>query len=500
MKFSKREIYSIPLFGYILHLIVAFFRLPRNDKLMKAVRYSVKSLEGKPQNSAGEMFTLTQFASITEIQSNDCRQPRIAFVSCLPPDGTGIATYSFHSLHGCDYPVDVFSPIADADYFYYNKYSLSSTSVQVFDVNALMYAAAKRNYDHIVFAIGNSDHHAYIFPALKKLRSAGMMEKVVFYVHDPVMLNITKWCFGGEERELSRAIRKTYKDVLGNSSDELAMSEGADWFVRYNIVGARILANLGVRKYLVNSDAAKRLLAGDLPKDETNIVKIFLPVFLPQEFQVAEAIPGIASSTIIVGTFGIPSNSKRTSAVVDACKIIAKSGQSVKLIIAGFGAESYVDCISHSESNLTVEGFGDLSDIQLLEVMSSVDVAVQLRHKNYGESSGVVAQLFALRKNVIVSDIGAFSEYAPAAMLVPANIKVEDLAERILSLRNDRSRVKAMEEYSSNRSPERFRCALLEALSAFSSSGRGEALNEPRVDSGLDHSQTHKHKAALESL
>jgi hypothetical protein len=62
--------------------------------------------------------------------------------------------------------------------------------------------------------------------------------------------------------------------------------------------------------------------------------------------------------------------------------------------------------------------------------MAECDIALQLRERNLGESSGIVPTLLAMRKTVIVSPVGSFAEYREAAIMFDADpIALADLIE-----------------------------------------------------------------------
>ena len=71
---------------------------------------------------------------------------------------------------------------------------------------------------------------------------------------------------------------------------------------------------------------------------------------------------------------------------------------------------------------------------ELLDVMDSVHIAVQLRKRNLGESSGVIASL--IKKNVptIVTATGSFVEYQYSCVLVDEEVSPSELAVSMLSL------------------------------------------------------------------
>jgi predicted SAM-dependent methyltransferase len=58
-KSAKEKVYGIPVAGYLLHLIDAFFRLPRNDARVKELRARVRELEGRRARASGAAAPLS---------------------------------------------------------------------------------------------------------------------------------------------------------------------------------------------------------------------------------------------------------------------------------------------------------------------------------------------------------------------------------------------------------------------------------------------------------
>jgi glycosyltransferase involved in cell wall biosynthesis len=96
--------------------------------------------------------------------------------------------------------------------------------------------------------------------------------------------------------------------------------------------------------------------------------------------------------------------------------------------------------------------------------MRQVDVAVQLRSRNLGESSGVVPQLLQLGKPVVVSAIGSFTEFGEAVVQLAPTAVHEEIAATILSAAKSPPPQEIMLKYAADRSPRRFRETLLSIL------------------------------------
>lgn len=405
--------------------------------------------------------------SIATLRDDLARGPRIAYVSNFPPETTGIASCTFHSFLGSEDKIDIFCPVGDADWFFANDLQMrrgGSDGPRLLDVQAFLTADRMHAYEVIVFAVGNSDHCAYITTALRKAEALeGNLDRVVFHVHDPFVLNLIEKGSGLSPGELVVALTKGGQrravSVAAEAGDVHASLAGA------GISGMRFFANLGVRRFLVNSEAARQILDADLAGLPVEIGTLFHPVFLPIGVRPASGPPAcLPGDKLTIGSFGHAGGDKLTERVISAVRMLQDGGTPVRLLLAGFGTSRYATQQAEALADLDVEVLDGPSDRLLCRAMQAADVAVQLRAENRGESSGSVAQLIALGRRTIVADVGAFREYGPAVRLVPASPSVREVVDAILAAMHEPPPLAAMRDYAAARSPDCFRAALLAAL------------------------------------
>ena len=155
--------------------------------------------------------------------------------------------------------------------------------------------------------------------------------------------------------------------------------------------------------------------------------------FLPVEFAAAGPRPAAApaaSDHLRVGTFGTGGDSKRLEVVAKALALISRT-RPVRLSVAGWAAARH--CRATGIASLPfVEVHDGVDEPQLDALMRGVDVAVQLRVPTHGESSGAVARLLGLGRQVVVTGEGSFTELPPALVTcVPADCQPAQLAAAI---------------------------------------------------------------------
>jgi hypothetical protein len=164
-----------------------------------------------------------------------------------------------------------------------------------------------------------------------------------------------------------------------------------------------------------------------------------------------------------VGTFGTGGDSKRLDLVARGLDFLART-RPVRLTVAGWAAARH--CHAAGIAALPfVEVHDAIDDERLEELMRTVDVAVQLRTPTHGESSGAVARLLGLGKQIVVTGEGSFTELPPALVTcVPASCEPARLAaaiEAAAGRRPDAATVRAaLEPFSS----QAFEARLAEVL------------------------------------
>jgi glycosyltransferase involved in cell wall biosynthesis len=425
---------------------------------------------GTPVDAAALVLSL----DVLRNQRMSGQKPRrIAFVSNMPPDDTGIASCSFYSWTGHNGSIDIFCPVRDIDWFVANGELLASSGgsdgARLLDVRAFLTADQVNRYEHVCVAIGNSDHCIYVHDFLRKLSAFGGVERCTLYVHDPCLINVIQKGLRIPAKDMVRLFEKIYDRALAHT-----MPNGArEWEIHQNLVdagvfGPRWFRHQGIRRFLVNSKAAETILRRELGSSDTRVDRVFHPVFLPLGVSVNHfnASPCVRKpiDTLTIGTFGIPSTSKLTPEIIAAAKHIMESGVAVKLIIGGFHASAFAEANSELLEGVDIEIHDAPSDVRLVELMSKVDVAVQLRRNNLGESSGVVPQLLLLGKPTVVRAIGSFAEFGDAVITVAPEDGPREIAAAILSASSNPPEQEAMLRYTKDHSPERFRRELLGVL------------------------------------
>ncbi len=133
------------------------------------------------------------------------------------------------------------------------------------------------------------------------------------------------------------------------------------------------------------------------------------------------------NTKFIVGTFGGPSTLKQSKEIIEAIDILNNEGFPIKLVMSGFSIDEWMLNNNIDTTNLIIINSNN-NNKKFLKAMNSVDLGIQLRPKAFSASSGCVAELFGLKKEILVNedfvpdDIKQYFNFVPDEYLTPQQI------------------------------------------------------------------------------
>jgi glycosyltransferase involved in cell wall biosynthesis len=346
--------------------------------------------------------------------------PRIAVAGVLPPRGTGIAAYTLRNMQSRHWGTDFFTDAGPRAGSGGDGGELLPDN-RVLPQEILPLALRRGLYGHAIFVLGNSPHHEGALKAMLSTRMDASAKRWA-YLHEADIWALLSGFLGAQSKSLLPEepaagppgappwIRRALKEFPG---------------LRPSLQFLRGKGNLD--GLLVNSLACRDLILAALGEEAEgwDIRTLFLPVAPP-----AFAAKSLSSDALRIGFFGVPAVNKLPELVVAAFDLLVKE-RDASLVLAGWGVQRFAE-----EQGILSRGditcLESPSDEALAQAMAGVDVAVQLRVPTLGESSGVVGQLLALGKPVIVTGEGSYAELDDAWVLkVPAGVHARDLAARM---------------------------------------------------------------------
>jgi hypothetical protein len=421
----------------------------RREKEQAFERRLLGSLEALLARSRNSRFILDH--SIARLASDAPKKlPSIAVATCLPPAATGIATASIITFREAPIGVDAFTCYdTAADYFAgISDLRIRGSNMRIFDLACMPLAAGEMRYSAQIFVVGNSDHNLPIVAALRQARMFPPQAPIWVHIHDLHLLYIfQRWC-----ESVGLDFQATVFACYGKSVAELYRTGAA--------VGMRaLLQDIPIAGIIVNSQAAREIVLRELP--DANVQVLFHPVV-----DVGRSVrSGADAGPLRIGTFGVPNAAKRTEIVVEAFELLKQQyDPAARLVIAGFDAADF----ARQQRLQPADGYEIYDapgDDTLHDLMAGVDVAIQLRDRNFGESSGVIARLLTIGTPTIVSGVGAFGEFGDAVALLEPKAGASKLAELIRVERLAApSRAAAMAAYCQEHSPAKFCVRLMNVL------------------------------------
>jgi glycosyltransferase involved in cell wall biosynthesis len=341
----------------------------------------------------------------------------VAVVGALPPARTGIAARTLTHLQ---------SPLWRSDFFDCNPGPTTLTPSgllpgnRVLPVEVLRTVLDRGGHGTVVFVLGNSDHHVKAVEALIRTRGASATRRLA-YLHEANLTVLLRAWLGSDWERLPAA----------------APPDAPPGWMRRTLAGTpamatalRYLAEHGeLDGVIVNSFACRDLVRTALGPlaDRWSIDVALLPIEAAPPGAAAAAPEG---SVVRVASFGLGAGGKGLDCVVQGVACLKRT-RPARLTIAGWDVARHCRRTGIGRRD-GVDVVDSPDDGTLLELMRGTDVAVQLRSVTHGESSGVVAQLLALGKQLVVNAEGSFAELPPELVtFVPVECTPDELARAI---------------------------------------------------------------------
>ncbi|GGA11312.1 glycosyltransferase [Dyella caseinilytica] len=350
-------------------------------------------------------------------------KPKLAYLSPLPPQQSGIADFSAELLPELMAHYDIELIVDNAD----RATHLDGLVLPVRDVH--WFLANAKHFDRVLYHFGNSEFHAHMFDVLAKVGGTVAL-------HDFYLGNLHHWMqdTGRSPGVWQRALYEGYGyhalKMLGETVDRnvTAFKFPCNWSV---VAGAD-----GV---IVHSAHSRELANEWYGNDQT---KRFaqIPHLRKVQNEVdragARRALGLDDRQLVVATFGMLSANKCNESLLEAWLSSFSDRADCKLVFVGRAADSAWEKMLHERvkaagvRNVVITGFADKETYR--RWLASADIAVQLRRQSRGEASGAVLDCLAWGLPTIVNAHGSLAELpSNAAITLEDEFRVEDLAASI---------------------------------------------------------------------
>jgi glycosyltransferase involved in cell wall biosynthesis len=405
-----------------------------------------------------DVATRTAEAYDHELRSTKPRRrpPRIAFVSPLPPQASGVADASYRLLESlstrCN--VDAFVDGYDVD-----QRVTANAPPGVTVTAAISFDRCERargGYDRVVYCLGNSEFHAGALALLRKRPG-------VVIAHDLRLSGLYAWAARERPDAVPRSFYKTLQRMYG---DRIPAGVGEHGWLdledadRYGIFMARDVLEQSER-FLVHSNYAAQLARFDARPPDVAKVGV-IPFGIPPP--VARPNAGGASEPLLA-TFGIASAAKQTERIIEAFAAVAEQDRSARFAVVG----SFPDPRERerAEKLLGARGLTDRCELtgrvdtdDYSYWMARATVAVQLRAWSNGETSAAVMDCLAAGVPTVVTRLGAAAELPDECVVkVDRDVTARTLGQKLIEVLADADARKrlavAAQEYARANSFER---------------------------------------------
>lgn len=411
---------------------------------------------GLPLSHLGEMGSL----------SHKANKPRLAFVSPLPPERTGIANYSLELLPELLEHFQVELIVDQAKVFLPS--SLSDLPIRSAD----WFAANGQAYDKIIYQFGNSPFHSHMLELLRQ-------HPGVVVLHDFFLSGLLA------DEELTGRRPGVWARALYHSHGYLALRErfganGIELAKRTYPANLEVIQNArGVIVHSAYSQTLARDWYGPHAADDWKVIPHLRTAATVIDRSGARQALGIGEEVFLVCSFGFVDPTKLSRRLLETW-LSSRLGVDPNCVLVLVGnnhggeygaqlAERIRECDCHDRIRIT--GWAD--DPLYQRYLQAADLGVQLRTLSRGETSGAVLHCLNYGMPVIVNANGSMGDLpADVVWKLPDTFEDDDLAAALESLRDDPSQcarlgAAAREHIRTRHSPRQCARQYAEALDAF---------------------------------
>jgi len=361
------------------------------------------------------------------------RRPRIAWFSPWPPEQSGIANYSRNLLQELGRHVDVDVVVAEDPSTYPRPLEQGVRLVPASNPKAF---ETLRNYDRVVYCMGNSSFHRHVYEAM--LRRPG-----VLVAHDVRLTGFYGW-YAGVERptDPSGRLAERLDEVYGARIDASAFAHRPPTPQEQTTLGLFMTREPQelAESIIVHSAFAADIVRLDAAVDRpVNVPVHVLPLAVAPRGYARRAPDPTAP---IIASFGVLSEVKGLATLLDAFALVASDRPGARLTLLGPADEPELTRWRSRADDLgiggqvSIPGYGDAQTYE--DLLRDATVAVQLRTITNGEASAAVCDCLGAGLPTIVTGLGWADELpADAVARVPIDVSAIRLAGEISAVLDD---------------------------------------------------------------
>lgn len=323
-------------------------------------------------------------------------KPKVAWLSPLPPQRSGIANYSYWLVKGLGpyVDIDLYCDEPDLDAGLKNDF-------QIFPLSA--FQSRHQLYDETIYHLGNNSlfHKeiyklAWNFPATIVLHDYNLSA----FLHDAFYLK-SDW--------------RLYEEALVSGNGH---SKASGFIPRLRRHGGTVPMSDAIvnrnRKVVVHHRWLKDQFAD---AEHVHVIPHFAKLNhepVPTQIEAFKNRFQIDPKQFVITCLGFVNTNKLPQLQVEVAGRLLAQGYPVHLLFAGETAPEVKRLQAEVESselreNITFTGY--LDEVDYFSALFSSDVVINLRKPSMGEASGTLMHALAAGKSTIISDINQYREF-----------------------------------------------------------------------------------------
>lgn len=325
--------------------------------------------------------------------------PKVAWLSPLPPQRSGIANYSY-------WLVKALRSHFDID-LYYDKQAPTEAIKREFAVHPLsIFAEHHHSYDEVIYHLGNNSifhkgiyELAWNFPGTVVLHDYNISA----FMHEAFYRQ-------NEEQLYKQALLDGYGDAGHHELQTLAEGRIPD-IIKFPMSHAVVNRS---RKVIVHHRWVKNQFANNNHIEVIPLLAKLDPLPSPQDIELFKNKFFITPDHFVVSCLGFTNSNKLPALQIDVVKRLIDDGYPVKLIFAGEPAPE----IQNLEREIRAGQYGEdiiftgyQSEIDYFSTIFASDIIINLRNPSMGEASLTLMQALAAARPTIISDVNQYREF-----------------------------------------------------------------------------------------
>lgn len=359
----------------------------------------------------------------------DVPKRRLAFVSPLPPERSGIADYAVQLLAALVQWFDIELVLQQPDV------ELPPALAQLPRHSARWFLEHGGSFDQVLYQFGNSPYHSHMFGLLEA-------HPGVVVLHDFYLSRVLAY------EQMTLAMPGAWTDALYHSHGYPGLVAGdprADREAAHETFPCNLAVLQGATEVIVHSQHSKALAEewyGAAATGNWHVLPLPRAAPLAIDRASARSTLGIADDVFLVCSFGYVAPTKLTHVLIDAWRRGAGRDGLLVLVGVNHGAAYGEQILAAMEASkaagcaIRLTGWTDERTYHLY--LRAADVAVQLRIASRGETSAAVLDCLNYGVPTIVNANGSMAELPhDAVCMLDEAVGTDALAQALARLRTD---------------------------------------------------------------